>query len=62
MTQKVFSRLKGLNSDSTLVGLLTSQIYGNDLIIYIDDWEMYTSLNQSTIVTTLKGLGFEAVN
>jgi len=46
MTQKVFSRLKGLNSDSTLVGLLTSQIYGNDLIIYIDDWEMYTSLTR----------------
>ena len=62
MTQKVFSMLKGLNMNSTLLGILTENIYGNELLVYIDNWEAYTSLNQTTIITTLRGLGFEAVN
>jgi hypothetical protein len=62
MTQKIFSMLKGLNSNSTLVGIITDNIYGNDHLIYIDNWETYTVLNQNTILTTLRGYGFEAVN
>ncbi len=62
MTQKVFSMLKGLNMNSTLLGILADNIYGNEVLVYIDNWEAYTSLNQTTIITTLRGLGFEAVN
>ncbi len=54
--------LKGLNMNSTLLGILADNIYGNEVLVYIDNWEAYTSLNQTTIITTLRGLGFEAVN
>ena len=48
--------------NSTLLGVLSGEIYGQDHLIYIDNWETYTALNQTTIITTLRSYGFEAVN